>query len=46
MSQRRTNATYTVREVGDVAPSRWDGWLRDSPGGERAAEPARAQRLL
>lgn len=25
--------TYAVREVGDVAPSQWDAWLRDSPGG-------------
>ena len=25
--------TYAVREVNDVAPSLWDEWLRDSPGG-------------
>jgi len=28
-----TTAPYTVREVSDVAPSGWDGWLRNSPGG-------------
>ena len=35
MSQQQasTTAPYTVREVRDVAPSEWDGWLRDSPGG-------------
>jgi len=31
--QASTTAPYTVREVRDVAPSEWDGWLRDSPGG-------------
>lgn len=31
MSQRST--TYTVREVANVAPSEWDGWLKNSPGG-------------
>jgi peptidoglycan pentaglycine glycine transferase (the first glycine) len=25
--------TYAVREVNDVSPSRWDEWLRNSPGG-------------
>ena len=33
MSQRPASATYTVREVGDVTPSQWDGWLREAPGG-------------
>jgi peptidoglycan pentaglycine glycine transferase (the first glycine) len=28
-----TAATYEVREAGNVAPSEWDGWLRNSPGG-------------
>jgi len=28
-----TTATYKVREAGDVAPSGWDEWLRNSPGG-------------
>ncbi len=33
MSHRQASTTYAVREVGDVAPSQWDAWLRDSPGG-------------
>ena len=31
--QASTTAQYTVREVSDVAPSVWDGWVRNSPGG-------------
>jgi lipid II:glycine glycyltransferase (peptidoglycan interpeptide bridge formation enzyme) len=27
------SATYAVREVSDVAPSQWDDWLEESPGG-------------
>jgi len=30
---RQTDATYTVRETGDVVPSGWDAWLEASPGG-------------
>jgi peptidoglycan pentaglycine glycine transferase (the first glycine) len=33
MRGRQASATYTVREVDDVAPSQWDAWLGDSPGG-------------
>jgi peptidoglycan pentaglycine glycine transferase (the first glycine) len=33
VSQQQASTTYTVREVRDVTPSEWDGWLRDSPGG-------------
>jgi lipid II:glycine glycyltransferase (peptidoglycan interpeptide bridge formation enzyme) len=29
----RKTAPYTVREVREVTPSEWDGWLRASPGG-------------
>jgi peptidoglycan pentaglycine glycine transferase (the first glycine) len=33
VSQQQASTTYKVREVRDVSPSEWDGWLRDSPGG-------------
>ncbi len=33
MRGQQASATYTVREVGDVAPSQWDAWLANSPGG-------------